>query len=264
MDSLAVKRLQPGLSDPKIQPDFTSLTVSPIATIRSPFTSRRAIPRQSGLVPTNQCVVQFNQTPENELLLRGIEEFSHIWIIFWIHGLNPKRNKALIDPPRKRKLVGTLASRSPYRPNPLGLSVVKLVERKATENTIELVIAGSDLLDGTPVLDIKPYIPYADAIPEAEAAWASSKPARLTVNWTEQATSQLRKLFPNRHPNYQEIITDIIAYDPRPFHKKGDETDSDNLWKCYYDNLRILWRVEQTTAVICQVEAFSEGNNTNR
>ena len=244
MDSLAVKNPYP----------TPTLSIQPIARVESPFTRRGAIPRQSGLIPDHRDFIVFRNTSENILMLRGIEDFSHIWVLFWIHNLKPKRNTQLVDPPRSIKPVGTLASRSPYRPNPIGLSVVTLHDIAINSESIKLEIGGSDLLNKTPVLDIKPYIPYADSHPDALASWASEKPATISVQWTECAIKALYTRLKDSAPRIQRVISDIISHDPRPFHKKGTEPHAENLWKCSYHDMKILWKIEDGQAIILELQ----------
>lgn len=231
----------------------------PIAFIESAFWSQESVPRQSGLIPEHLCDVVFERTTQNEQLLRGIEEFSHLWLLFWLHRIGARKNRFLVHPPRaSRKTCGTLATRSPYRPNPIGLSVVELKEKKEDRSSIRLVVAGADLMDASPVIDVKPYIPYVDSIPDAQAAWASEKPDLLEVHWRPQAEKELREIFPDNYIVQHATISGIIAQDPRPFHQKGKAGVEVHTWKCNYGSMVICWNLNRRVAQITSVQKSPE------
>ncbi len=150
-------------------------TVKPIAYIETDFKEKFGIPRQSGRAPSLQARIVFTPEYRNADALREIEGFSHLWLLFDFSLAHKTEWSATVRPPRLggNKRVGVFASRSPFRPNPIGLSCVKLVgvEQTETEGAV-LIVSGADLLDGTPILDIKPYLPFADCIPEATAGYA--------------------------------------------------------------------------------------------
>ena len=166
------------------QPNFS---LYPVATIRSCYPQRFGIPRQAGLVRTATATVNFEASHMNELSVRDIESFSHLWIIFLFHKQNYTGFKPLVQPPRLggKKTMGVYATRSPNRPNPIGLSAVLLDRVEYAEREIRLHVQGGDFLDGTPVLDIKPYVPFADSIPEASSEWAvASEPLMPCLLYT--------------------------------------------------------------------------------
>ena len=143
-----------------------TLTLSPIGFFRCPAQYPYDVPRQGCLAPEATGTIELNDEPSYRLALRELNGFSHLWVIFWFH--HHRSWRPLVCPPRHREQkVGVFASRSPYRPNPIGLSCVKLVSIDGHR----IQVAGHDLLDGTPILDLKPYLPYADAVPEAAAAF---------------------------------------------------------------------------------------------
>ena len=171
--------------------DPVLLTMQSIAVIRSCYPQRFGIPRQSGLVTTATATVDFEATRDNELALRDIESFSHLWIIFLFHQQNYPAYKPLVQPPRLggKKTMGVFATRSPNRINPIGLSAVQLDRIEQNSEEIKIHILGGDFLDGTPVLDIKPYLPFADSISEADSAWAGPTESTLPVVWKDDALS---------------------------------------------------------------------------
>ena len=157
-----------------------------VGVIESPYKQKFAIPRQPGLIPEATGYLVLEPDYSDEAIVRGIESFSHLWLVFVFHETAGKGWSPMVRPPRlggnARK--GVFATRATFRPNPVGLSVVKLegVERK--NGKLMLKLSGIDLLHGTPVIDIKPYLPYSDALPEAAAAPQFVAPARLRARPT--------------------------------------------------------------------------------
>jgi len=165
--------------------DNNSYQFNAIGTIKSPYQEKFAIPRQANLVTAAKGQIVLQGSANNSELLRGIEQFSHLWLIFVFHGTAQQGWKPLVRPPRLggNKKMGVLATRSTFRPNPIGMSVVKLdsleTHLKANKQQTILHISGLDLLNGTPILDIKPYIPYSDALADAQAGFAQQAPLAL-------------------------------------------------------------------------------------
>ena len=185
----------------------------PIAHICSDFGSKFGVPRQSGLVDALTAAVVFEEPYRNSDALRGLEGFSHIWLIWVFHQALRTEWSPTVRPPRLggNQRVGVFASRSPFRPNPIGLSSVKL---DAVEHTDRfgpvLRIRGADLVDGTPILDIKPYLPYGDCHPEASGGFASD-PVRPSLA-VDIPPDLLARLPADR----QEALRQVLALDPRP------------------------------------------------
>lgn len=153
------------------------LTLRPIALLRTPFPEKFGIPRQSGLVPEAEGRVEFLPEFDREEFVRGIEAFSHLWLITHFHHNPAWTGAATVRPPRLggNERVGLFASRSPNRPNPLSLSLVRLLGIDASPG-LSLRVAGVDAVDGTPVFDVKPYLPWCEAPPDARADWAAAAP----------------------------------------------------------------------------------------
>lgn len=187
-----------------------------ICTIKTPFPEKFGVPRQSLLVKEALGVMTF---PKNDFFLeafRGIEECSHLWLIFEFHGIPDGEFNGLVRPPRfhNKKKLGVYATRSPHRPNRLGLSVVEFLRVEMKTKEIELWVSGVDLVDGTPILDIKPYVPYADIVTEARAINFETPPSPLEVEW---------KCDP---PSEKNLIEKIVALDPRP----SQDSDSEEIY----------------------------------
>jgi tRNA-Thr(GGU) m(6)t(6)A37 methyltransferase TsaA len=192
------------------------------------------VPRQPGLASGARGSIQFISDPDIKTALRRIEEFSHLWIIFVFHDHGGNKWKPSIRPPRLggSEKVGVLASRSPHRPNPIGISAVKIekVDLDAKGGP-EIFVSGLDLIDGTPVLDIKPYIPYADSIADATAGWASGEIKRHPVQVSDEAESEFLKLDPKGDQQLRKLALEILELDPRPaFQKSQFPPEDPNSW----------------------------------
>lgn len=150
------------------------VTLRPIATLRTPFAEKFGVPRQSGLIPEAEGRVEFAAAFAAPEFVRGIEAFSHLWLVTGFHQNPPWTGAATVRPPRLggNERVGVFASRAPNRPNGLGLSLVRLLAVEAGA----LRVAGIDAVDGTPVYDIKPYLPWCEALPEATSDWSTGTP----------------------------------------------------------------------------------------
>lgn len=192
-----------------------------IALVESPYKEKFAIPRQPGLVNAARGKVVFQAPYDNPDLYRGIEQFSHLWLIFRFHQTESQGWQPLIRPPRLggNSKIGVLASRSTFRPNPIGMSVVQLLGVNTAHHQCALDIAGLDLLDGTPILDIKPYVPYSDAQSQAEGGYAMEQPQPIAVTWQENALRDCQAA--SDIPELQQVIEQVLAQDPRPAYRKG-------------------------------------------
>ncbi len=218
------------------------MNIEPIGIIHSCFKEKFGIPRQSGLIQSATATLELLPPYNVEDALRGIKEFSHLWIVFAFHESVTEKFQPTVRPPRLggNKRVGVFATRSPFRPNPIGLSVVEL--KNVSGTTLEL--AGGDFLDGTPVLDIKPYIPYADSIPEATGGFAPDAPeAANTVSFSDDA----KKVFQTLEKDQQQLIKDMLSYNPRPAYQADDPN---RLFGTKVFDLEIKWRHSDTTVTV--------------
>lgn len=200
-----------------------------IGTIQTCFKEKFGIPRQSGLVESARGTIKLDDDPDLRTAIRSLESFSHLWVIFVFHEHGSKNWKPSIRPPRLggARKVGVLASRSPHRPNPIGLSAVAIEAcRPDAPGGPEIDVSGVDLLDGTPILDIKPYIPYADSIPGAKAGWAEDKIERTRVVFTDSAEAALVAKAgrlgdaAGGYAKLKDLIIQMLEIDPRPAFQK--------------------------------------------
>ncbi|UYG08426.1 tRNA (N6-threonylcarbamoyladenosine(37)-N6)-methyltransferase TrmO [Halomonas sp. M4R1S46] len=199
----------------------TALPMTPIGHIASDFPDKFGIPRQPGLAEAARARLVLAPPFDDPLAVRGLEAFSHLWLTFVFH-LSPERWTPLVRPPRLggNARVGVFASRSTHRPNRLGLSLVELVAID-TSAGVSLTLRGADLVDGTPVLDIKPYLPWAEARPEARAGFAPEAPAARPVHFTRDAEAALAAR--TDRDTLRPLITQVLAQDPRPAYRRGAE-----------------------------------------
>ena len=213
------------------------MEMKPIAHIETDFPEKFGIPRQSGLVEALRAAVVFEPAYRSAEAVRGLEEFSHIWLIWEVSRARRETWSPTVRPPRLggNKRVGVFATRSPFRPNALGLSAVRLegVETDGPEGPV-LRVAGADLLDGTPIYDIKPYLPYADAIPGASGGFTSQVERRwLEVRCPEDLLEQIP-------PEKREALLGVLAQDPRPSY----QSDPERLYGMAFAGLQVRFRVE--------------------
>ncbi|MBD5099671.1 MAG: tRNA (N6-threonylcarbamoyladenosine(37)-N6)-methyltransferase TrmO [Clostridiales bacterium] len=208
----------------------------PIAHIRSDFSSKFGVPRQAGLVEELRAAVVFEPPYRVPEALRGIEGFSHLWLI-WEFSKNKRQNwSPTVRPPRLggNQRMGVFATRSPFRPNPIGLSCVKLegVELSGPDGPV-LVVSGADLVDGTPIFDIKPYIPYADCRPEAVGGFAGAAPeGALTVDIPPDLMERIPE-------DRRAALAGVLAQDPRPHY----QDDPQRVYGFGFAGLEVRFRV---------------------
>jgi tRNA-Thr(GGU) m(6)t(6)A37 methyltransferase TsaA len=200
-----------------LKDQMQSLEIKPIAVLRTPFVEKFGTPRQGSLAPTAHARVEFAPGSPAELWLRGLEGFSHVWLIGVFHN-HMESAPPLVRPPRLGgKAVGVLASRSPHRPNPISLTLAKVV---ACERD-QLIVAGVDLMDGTPILDIKPYIPETDFARDAKAGWVEANPwPELPVRLSTKALGRLTRIYelappPIGQDEFIQLIKETLKSDPR-------------------------------------------------
>lgn len=235
-------------------------TFEPIGYIETPFKERFGTPRQPSLVPSSWGVLKLNKRLNLYGSLEGLDGFSHAWLIFVFHENVNKAVRAKIHPPRMEgEKIGLFATRTPHRPNPIGLSAVKI--EKVEDGAI--YFSGVDLVDGTPILDLKPYLPSSDCLPSALSGWTGSKAERqIRVVFTEKAESDLVRLVgPERVSRFRSAISELLELDPRPVFYRGTPENPNpytDLYGFRFDDLNIVYRMSEATAEILEVQAWSE------
>ncbi len=217
--------------------------ISPIGVIRSAFKEKFGIPRQSGRVESLTATVELYPPYSDPAAFRELAGFSHLWLIFDFSLAHTDRFSPTVRPPRLggNRRIGVFASRSPYRPNSLGLSCVRLLRILEGEEGVSLEVGGADLLDGTPIYDIKPYLPFADAHPEASGGYADTvRDHALSVT----VATEEWEILPEK---LKTPIHDCLADDPRPSY----QSDPDRLYYMTFGSYEIAFRVkEEALAVV--------------
>lgn len=195
-----------------------------IGHIHTPFKEKFGIPRQPGLVPAAKGVIKMRPEFDDINAFRGIDAFSHLWLIFQFHQVESGKWRPLVRPPRLggNEKVGVFATRSTHRPSNLGLSVVQLESVTMNKGHAEITVSGVDLLDGTPIIDIKPYIEYTDSIEHAKSGFAADAPPALPVEFSPVAQAQLQPILA-RIPHFQALIEQTLGYQPAPAYHNSNK-----------------------------------------
>ncbi len=217
----------------------------PVAHIYNDYKEKFGIPRQSGRAPAVLSRIVFEPEFRAPEALRGIEGFSHLWLLFDFSLAHTEEFSPTVRPPRLggNTRVGVFASRSPFRPNSIGLSVVELVSVEKTTDGCVLVVAGADILNGTPIYDIKPYLPYADAIENAKGGYTDAIPKpTLSVLFKEGEQEKIA-------PEKLQGLTEILSEDPRPSY----QNDKERVYKMRFGNYDISFTVEGDTLTVIAV-----------
>lgn len=203
-----------------------TFSFTPIGVLRSCFREKFGIPRQPGLAPAAEAVLEILPPFDRDEAFRGLDDFSHLWLVVVFHATAAKGWRPTVRPPRLggNRRVGVFATRSGFRPNPIGLSAVRFHGIRRDHGVLGLRLSGVDLLDGTPVLDVKPYLPWADSLPDAHGAFAHQPPATsLAVEFSYRAEEALRTR-PDDDP-LRELVVQVLAADPRPAYRDGETDD---------------------------------------
>ena len=225
---------------------MNEVSIRPIAHLRCDLPEKFGIPRQAGIVEALEGLVVFEPEYREPEALRGLEGFSHVWLIWQFSKAAREGWSPTVRPPRLggNMRMGVFATRSPFRPNALGLSCVRLlgIEQTAAEGTV-LRVAGADLMDGTPIFDVKPYLPYADSHPEASGGFAPDSGDTLQVSY---ASGTLDKIPEGK----REALTGILSNDPRPRY----QTDPERVYGLSFAGKQVKFRVDGETLTVIKVE----------
>ena len=213
-----------------------SYSLHKIGVIHSCFKEKFATPRQPGLVTAALAQIELIEPFNHIETVDGLEGFSHIWLSFIFHQTADQGWKPKVRPPRLggNKKRGVFATRSTFRPNPLGLSLVKL-ESIDTRNGVILHVSGADLIDQTPIVDIKPYLPWVESIPDADSGFASNDQLlQLPIYYSTQAQQAL-----SSRPELLELIEQVLLHDPRPAYQQ----DPERIYGCHIADINLRWQV---------------------
>ncbi len=238
-----------------------SVVMPIIGHMRSPYREKFGIPRQPNLVQV-ESFIEMTDTYSDLLAFEGIEDFSHLWLLWQFHDNKKPDNslnqmpkfRAQVRPPRLggNQKIGVFATRSMYRPSPIGLSVVRFLRVEKHGKTVRLYVTGSDLLDGTPILDIKPYIQYSDAVTEAVSGYAQEQPQRKTVVWTQSAQQYQQQLLKQGilHKKILDELEQVLSLDPRPAY----QNDAERLYGMRFAMLNVRFTVGEQEVTVVAIE----------
>lgn len=240
---------------------MTELSLPIIGIMRSPYVEKFGIPRQPNLVQVESFIEML--APYNVMeAFDGIEAFSHLWLIWQFHDNKNQQQqdkfRPQVRPPRLggNKKIGIFATRSMYRPAPVGLSVVQLKQVKKVGNTVRVYVTGSDLLNGTPILDIKPYIQYSDAVLDAQSGYAQDRPVVKQVRWSEHACQSRTGLLQQAKIDQQYIaeLESVLALDPRPAY----QDDAQRIYGMRFGQMNIKFSCSDEAIVIQEIMLYEQ------
>ena len=215
-----------------------------IAKIKTDFPTKFGIPRQSGIIE-NEALIVFEKEYRNEQALKGIEGFSHLWLIWKFSETEIESWKPTVRPPRLggNKRVGVFATRSPFRPNPIGLSSVKLLGVEKTKEGLALKVSGADLMNDTPIYDIKPYLPFTDCHTDATGGFAEEQ---MNNNLSVVLSDELAQKIPSEK---LEIFKTVLSQDPRPHYID----DRERIFGFNFMNFEIKFKVNENTLTVIDI-----------
>ncbi len=222
-----------------------SILINPIAYINNAYKEKFGVPRQSGLAPSIKSEIIFCPECRDENCVRDIEQYSHLWLI-WGFSKNKNEWSPTVRPPRLggNKRVGVFATRSPFRPNSLGLSCVKLESVEDSESGKMLVVSGADLADGTPIYDIKPYLPYVDSIPDALGGFAEEhKNDTVTVEIPEELKKKLTS-------EQKAALSELLSLDPRPSY----QNDENRIYGFSFEDFQVQFKCNGDSITVVSIE----------
>lgn len=222
---------------------MTEFVFNQIGIIRSPYKEKFAVPRQPGLIADGGGELVLLPPYNQAEAVRGLSEFSHLWVMFIFHHTMEGGWRPTVRPPRLggNARMGVFATRSTFRPNPLGMSLIELKDIQIQGGEVVLQLGSLDLVDGTPVIDIKPYLPFAESHPQARAGFAQAAPASdMPVSFSPLAEQQLQQHL-QRHPNLRRFISQVLAQDPRPAYRKAEEAERE--YAVWLLEFNVRWRV---------------------
>ena len=227
-----------------------SFQIEPIGYIKSPYKEKFAVPRQPGLAPNAISTIEFYPPFNDELAFIGLEGFSHLHVLFIFDKVDYQIFRPKVRPPRLggNQSVGVFATRSPFRPNRIGLSIVKLNRIIKQKGKVSLEVIGADLVDGTPIVDVKPYIPFVDSVKDAVGGFAKEPPKMLLVEYKDDTKEKLLKLGENEFL----AIEQSLRQDPRPAYKEKEQDTK--IYQARLYEMVISFVVKENTLQVIKVE----------
>lgn len=229
-------------------------TIDPIGIIETPYQEKFAVPRQPRLVPAATAKLKLLDDANSPEALRGIEQFSHLWLLFLFDKNLAAGWKPTVRPPRLggNERVGVFASRSTFRPNGIGMSAVELKGVTKQGDQLYLQLGSVDLVNGTPIIDIKPYLPYSDSIIGAQGGYAESEPSLTSVTFSPSALALLNAR--RDSDTVIAVIEQVLAQDPRPAYKKNQVDNKEYAVNLFDLNVKFI--VKQQLVTVTTIEYF--------
>lgn len=215
---------------------FSALTLQPVAVAHTPYNEKFSVPRQPDLVQDGHGIIELLPPYDQAEAVRGLEQFSHLWLIFQFDRIAANKWQPTVRPPRLggNQRIGVFASRATHRPNPLGLSKVQLKAVDLSQGKVRLQVGSIDLVNQTPIFDIKPYVAYADNQADARSGFAQNKPnTALDVHFLPEVLKSLQQ-YQQTYPNLQRFIHQLIVQDPRPAYQQqqcGERLYGMSIWQ---------------------------------
>ncbi len=229
-------------------------SIEPIGTIETPYKEKFAVPRQPRLVPAAKARVKLLGDANSPEAVRGLEQFSHIWLLFLFDQNLEAGWKRTVRPPRLggNERIGVFASRSTFRPNGIGMSAVEVIGVAKKGDQIYIDLGSVDLVDGTPIVDIKPYIPYSDSIPDAQGGYAEEEPKKSPVTFSSQALAMVAKRSDTDH--VLRVIEQVLSQDPRPAYKKSKPDNKEYAVNLF--DLNVKFKITDNLITVTSIESF--------
>ncbi|KAB0317735.1 tRNA (N6-threonylcarbamoyladenosine(37)-N6)-methyltransferase TrmO [Vibrio diabolicus] len=229
-------------------------SIEPIGVIETPYKEKFAVPRQPRLVPTAKARVKLLGAANSPEAVRGLEQFSHVWLLFLFDQNLEAGWKPTVRPPRLggNERIGVFASRSTFRPNGIGMSAVEVKGVTKQGDQIYLDLGSVDLVDGTPIVDIKPYIPYSDSISEAQGGYADQEPEKSQVTFSTQALATIENRSDTDY--VRSVIEQVLAQDPRPAYKKNKPDDKEYAVNLF--DLNVKFTATSNLITVTAIESF--------
>ena len=229
-------------------------SIEPIGVIETPYKEKFAVPRQPRLVPEAKARVKLLGAANSPEAVRGLEQFSHVWLLFLFDQNLEAGWKPTVRPPRLggNERIGVFASRSTFRPNGIGMSAVEVKGVTKQGDQIYLDLGSVDLVDGTPIVDIKPYIPYSDSISEAQGGYADQEPEKSQVTFSAQALATIENRSDTDY--VRSVIEQVLAQDPRPAYKKSKPDDKEYAVNLF--DLNVKFTATSNLITVTAIESF--------
>ena len=230
------------------------MEIEPIAFFRSPFATKFGIPKQSGLADTLRGTIEFVPKYRNADALRGMEDFDYLWLVWEFSANKHEATSPVVRPPRLggNTKVGVFATRSPFRPNRLGLSSVRIdrIDYDAADGPL-IHVLGADLMNGTPIYDIKPYVTYADSHPEAASGFVDDKEWRpLKVVFADEVTESVEVTIPGWTESDAAALKEVLAQDPRPRY----QNDPEKVYGMIFNDMDIRFKVDDDVLTVVEIK----------